>query len=108
MNNVISRHMISDNFVGLPLHKGQQYSKNDLISKIDLWKYILKYKCSAQAGESILIGMQILNIDYLAVCFAAAELSLKVVIVDYTRNDDFKDLTYYDPKTKTSPRPLAH
>lgn len=100
MKNIISRHMISDNFVGLPLHKGQQYSKNDLISKIDLWKYILKYKCSAEAGESILIGMQILNIEYLAVCFAAAELSLKIVIVDYTRNDDFKDLTYYDPKTK--------
>jgi hypothetical protein len=92
--------MISDNFVALPLHKGQRYSKKDLISKIDLWKYILKYKCSAEAGESILIGMQILNIDYLAACFASSELSLKIVIIDYSRNDDFKDLTYYDPKTK--------
>ena len=100
MQNIISRHMISDNFVGLPLYKGQRYSNDDLSSKIDLWKYILKYKCSAKAGESILIGMQVLNIDYLAICFASAELSLRIVIVDYSRNDDFKDLTYYDPKTK--------
>ncbi len=100
MQPIISRDIISDNFLGLPLHKGLTYSKGDLVSKIDLWKYILKYKCSAEAGESILIGMQILNIDYLAACFAAAELSLKIVIIDYSRNDDFKDLTYYDPKTK--------
>jgi len=100
MQNIISRHMISDNFVGLPLNKGQRYSKSDLTDKIDLWKYILKYNCDAESGESILIGMQILNIDYLAVCFAAAELSLRIVIIDYSRNDDFKDLTYYDPKTK--------
>jgi hypothetical protein len=70
------------------------------VSNINLWKYILKYKCNAQKGESILIGMQVLNIDYLAVCFAAAELSLKIVIVDYTRNDEFEDLEYFDPKTK--------
>lgn len=100
MQNVISRHMISDNFLCLPLHKGVEYNKQDLVSKIDLWKYVLKFKCSAEPGESILIGMQILNIDYLAACFAAAELSLKIVIIDYSRNDDFKDLNYYDPKTK--------
>lgn len=100
MQAIVSRHMISDNFVCLPLHKGEVYNKQDLVSKIDLWKYILKFKCSAEPGESILIGMQILNIDYLAACFAAAELSLKIVIIDYSRNDDFKDLNYYDPKTK--------
>lgn len=100
MQNVISRHMISDNFVGLPLYKGNLYTKSELTDKIDLWKYILKHRCAAQSGESILIGMQILNIDYLAVCFAAAEISLRIVIVDYSRNDDFEDLTYYDPKTK--------
>ena len=100
MQNIISRYMISDNFIGLPLHVGHQYDKKELVSKIDLWKYVLKYKCAAQSGESILIGIQTLNIDYLAVCFAAAELSLKIVIVDYTRNDNFSDVTYYDPKTK--------
>lgn len=92
--------MISDSFLGLPFYKGSEFNKIDLVNRIDLWKYALKFKCKAERGESILIGMQNLNIDYLAACFAAAELSLKIVIVDYSRNDDFKDLTYYDPKTK--------
>lgn len=100
MYNTISRYSISNTFVGLNLHSKKLFNKETLISKIDLWKYVLKTKCSAQSGESILIGMQILDDDYLAVCFAAAELSLKIVIVDYTRNDDFVDQTYYDPKTK--------
>jgi len=100
MSYTISRDLISNNFKGVNLHTGVSFDKNDLVSKIDLWKYILKYKCNAQKGESILIGMQILNIDYLAVCFAAAELSLKIVVVDYTRNDEFEDLEYFDPKTK--------
>lgn len=98
--SVITRDLISNNFKGVNLHTNVSFDKTDLVSSINVWKYILKYQCNAQKGESILIGMQILNIDYLAVCFAAAELSLKIVIVDYTRNDEFEDLEYFDPKTK--------
>ena len=100
MSYTISRDLISNNFKGVNLHTNVSFDKTDLVLKINLWKYILKYKCNAKKGESILIGMQILNIDYLAVFFAASELSLKIVIVDYTRNDDFENLEYFDPKTK--------
>lgn len=100
MQDTISRNLISNNFKGITVHKESEFTKKHLVYKIDLWKYILKFKCQAGPGESILIGMQNLNTDYLSVCFAAAELSLKIVIIDYTRNDDFKDLTYFDPKTK--------
>jgi len=92
--------MISDNFIGNILRPNIQFNKAHLVSKIDLWEYILKYKCSATAGESILIGMQALNDDYFAIIFAAAELSLKIVIVDYTRMDNFADIEFYDTKTK--------
>ncbi len=97
---VITRNIVSENFLGIPHNRGDNFTKIDLVNKINLWKYALKTKCKAQHGESILIGMQLLNIDYLAACIASAELSLKIVIVDYSRNDDFKDLTYFDPKTK--------
>lgn len=111
MLNIISRHIINDSFQGVNLKLKNRrsildsknirnFNKTLLTHKIDLWKYVLKYKCEAKKGESILIGMQVLDINYLAACFAALELSLKIVIVDYTRNDDFEDIEYFDPKTK--------
>ncbi len=100
MQNVVSRHIISDNFIGNILSVNHQFDKSQLVSKIDLWKYILKYRCSAQAGESILVGVQALNDTYFAIIFAAAELSLKIIIIDYNRDDHFNDTTFYDPKTK--------
>lgn len=100
MDYTISRNIISDSFIGTNLHTGLVFTKKDLVDKINLWKYVLKYRCNAKKEESILIGMQNLNDDYLAACIASAELSLKIVIVDYTRNDDFTDQEYFDPKTK--------
>jgi hypothetical protein len=97
----ITRNLVNEEFTGVNLSGDNvSFNKRELNKQIDLWKYILKYKCNAQANESILIGIQSLSIDYLAVCFASAELSLKIVIVDYTRKDNFLDLEFYDAKTK--------
>lgn len=97
----ITRNIISKQFVGQNIpNDSVPFNNDELKAKIDNWKYILKTKCNASHGESILIGLQILNIDYLAICFASAELSLKIVVVDYSRNDDFQDVEYSDPKTK--------
>jgi hypothetical protein len=103
--NVISRYFIGDNFSVTNLPDGRtagetHYTKSDLIEKIKLWKYILKYKCKAQPQESIIIGNQNLNVDYLAIIFASAELSLQIVVIDYVRSDNFQDLDFEDPKTK--------
>ncbi len=100
MTNLITRNILSDNFLGLNIQTNNSFTRTDLVEKINLWKYVLKTKCSAQRGESILVGVQALGLDYLSMIFAAAELSLKIVIIDYDRNDDFKDLEYFDPKTK--------
>lgn len=109
MKNVITRNLISNNFIATTLvenffdkslTKTKKFSKSKLVSKINLWKYVLTHRCNAIAGESILIGFCNIDIDYLAVCFAAAELSLKIVIVDYSRADEFKDIDFFDPKTK--------
>ena len=89
----VTRNIISSNFDCV------EGNKADLVGKIDTWKHILYEQCEAKKGESILIGLVVVNIDYLAICIAAAELSLKIVVVDYNRSDDFKDIEFYDSKT---------
>lgn len=98
--NIITRHCISNKFSLIKLEDNSSYSKKDLIARIDLWKYILKYKCDAKEQESILIGITTLSLDYFAICFASLELSMKIVIVDYNRKDEFTELEYRDPKTR--------
>ena len=102
MINTITRNFISDNFVFTDIRSEnlETYNKESLIEKINLWKYILKYQYNAVKQESILIGMQVIDINYFAIIIASAELSLKIVVVDYNRTDKFKNIEYNDPKTK--------
>lgn len=101
MPNTITRDFVSDNFVFIDMCSNRQtYDKALLVDRINFWKYILKYRYSARPQESILIGMQKLGIDYFAIVIASAELSLKIVVVDYNRTDKFRDVEYNDPKTK--------
>lgn len=99
---LVTRDFISDNFNFTDLRSLSKitYDKNDLIGKIDYWKYFLKKVHNANSGESILIGLQKIGIDYFAIIIASAELSLKLVVVDYNRTDNFKNSEYNDPKTK--------
>lgn len=98
--NLVTRDIINNNFVAIELSSGNSFDKTELSDKIDLWKYILKYKCQAKSQESIIIGNQTLDINYFAIIFAAVELSLKIVIIDYIRSGKFKDYNYIDPKTQ--------
>jgi hypothetical protein len=83
---MITRDIISNNFKGINLRGSKEpFTKIQLIDKIDLWKYILCEQCKAIHGESILIGLQTLDLDYIAAIIASAELGLKIVIVDYNR-----------------------
>ena len=101
MVSTITRDFISNNFVFTDICDNEQtYDKILLVERINFWKYILKYKYNAQPQESILIGMQKLGIDYFSIIIAAAELSLKIVVVDYNRTDKFRNIEYNDPKTK--------
>lgn len=100
MENVISRNLISENFIGTNLSDGRKFTKTRLVKRINFWKYILTHRCAASAGQSILIGIIDIDNDYLALCIAAAELSLKIVVVDYSRPDEFRDIEFFDPKTK--------
>ena len=96
----ITRSFISNTFFANDLANKIKFDKLSLSKNIDYWKYILVTKFNAKHGESIIIGHQNLNIDYLATIYAAAELSLKIVIIDYIRQDNFNDLNFFDPKTK--------
>lgn len=98
--NTITRNIINDNFVATELRSSNSFNKVELSDKINFWKFILKYKCQAKSQESIVIGNQTIDINYFAIIFAAAELSLKIVIIDYIRSDKFKDHNYIDPKTE--------
>ena len=99
MSKTVSRDFVSNNFIFTDL-QSRTYNKDNLVDRINFWKYTLKREYNAVAQESILIGMQKLGLDYFAIIIAAAELSLKIVVVDYNRTDKFRDLEYNDPKTK--------
>ena len=99
MDKTISRDFVSNNFIFDDI-QSRTYNKDALVDRINFWKYTLKHEYKAVTQESILIGMQKLGLDYFAIIIAAAELSLKIVVVDYNRTDKFRDLEYNDPKTK--------
>lgn len=101
MSKTVTRDFISQNFIFTDRRESYntQFDKNSFVEKINFWKYVLKYKCKAAPQESILIGLQVIGIDYFSIIIAAAELSLKIVVVDYNRTDKFTDLEYKDPKT---------
>ena len=98
--HTITRNIINDKFLATHLTSGLTFTKFELDEKIDLWKYFLKYKCQAKPQESIVIGNQTLDIDYFAIIFAAAELSLKIVIIDYIQSAQYKDINFIDSKTE--------
>lgn len=102
MSKTITRNFISDNFIFTDIQDDSKktYNKQSLIEKINYWKYILKYQYNAVSKESILIGLQVVDINYFAIIIAAAELSLRIVVVDYNRTDKFENIDYTDPKTK--------
>lgn len=102
MSKTVTRDFISQNFIFTDRRTdyNKQFDKAAFVEKINFWKYVLKYKCKASPQESILIGLQVIGLDYFSIIIAAAELSLKIVVVDYNRTDKFTDIEYKDPKTK--------
>ena len=102
MSKTVTRDFVSQNFIFTDRRTdyNKQFDKNAFVEKINFWKYVLKYKCNAVPQESILIGLQVIGLDYFSIIIAAAELSLKIVVVDYNRTDKFTDIEYKDPKTK--------
>lgn len=85
MLNTITRDFISNNFIFTDIRTGKNYNKSDIIERINYWKYVLKYNFHATPQESILIGMQKLDINYFAIIISAAELRLKIVVVEIGR-----------------------
>jgi hypothetical protein len=95
---VISRDIISDNFVGINLGGGAKYNKAKLENRIDKWKYFLVNRCNAKKGDKILIGMIDISVDFVALCFAAFELSLVIVIADEDPLRSISDKIIVNPK----------
>jgi hypothetical protein len=95
---IISREIISENFIGVNLPERDSYNKEQLINKIDRWKYFLVNKCDAKKGDKILIGVIDISVDFLALCFAAFELSLVIVIADEDPCRSISGKTIVNPK----------
>ena len=76
-----------------------KYSYVDLCRQIDAYKNLLQGKYRCQPGQKVLIGVTASKVQT-ALIFACAELALSIVVVDYSRDDDFADANYIDPKTQ--------
>jgi hypothetical protein len=76
-----------------------EYNYDDIIKETNMFKNLLVKKYNCQIGEKILIGFRP-GIMQTALIFAAAELGLKIAVVDYNRNDSFMNNVDIDPKTK--------
>jgi hypothetical protein len=95
---VISRDIISENFLGINLGGGAKFNKTQLELRIDKWKYFLAHRCDAKKGDKILIGIIDISVDFVALCFAAFELSLVIVIADEEPLRSISDKTIINPK----------
>jgi len=95
---VVSRDIISENFVGINLGGGAKFNKAQLGDRIDKWKYFLTHRCDAKKGDKILIGVIDISVDFVAMCFAALELSLVIVIADEDPLRSISDKTIVNPK----------
>jgi acyl-CoA synthetase (AMP-forming)/AMP-acid ligase II len=101
IKKTISRDIINPNLTIIEPNDGNldKFNFEKLSKNIDYWKYFLVEECGAKKQDKILIGIVESDLKYISLCFAAFELSLKVVIVDYGRHDDFVK-NYDDPKTR--------
>lgn len=77
-----------------------KYSFDQLSKTIDMHKNMLEYDYSSQPGQSILIG-EPPGIHQTALIFAALELGLSIIVVDYGRPAPRSNVhKYVDPKTE--------
>lgn len=77
-----------------------KYSFDQLSKTIDMHKNMLEYDYSSQPGQSILIG-EPPGIHQTALIFAALELGLSIIVVDYGRPAPRGNVhKYVDPKTE--------
>jgi len=84
--NVINRNIISKNFTYVESDK--KYYIEDLYNNIDYWKYVLKKVCKVSSGETVGFGITAIDLDYFGLIFASLELSLQLVILDYSYGAD--------------------
>ena len=94
-NEMLSQIIYKDFLINFEL---RNYSYSGLSKTIDAFKNLLCNQYNCKPGERILIGSQA-GLVQTAFIFAAAELGLVIVVVDYQRRD-WIDTNYVDPKTR--------
>lgn len=76
----ITKNIISPDLVFTDL-ENRIFDRHDLCNLIDRWKYLLVSK-GAKRGNSLGVSMVHMDANHVAILFAAAELGLKLVILD--------------------------
>ena len=62
------------------------HTKSDIISLTNRWKHLLKNKYNAEKGDKLAISIMEVNVNQIALSFAAAELGLILFILDFPVN----------------------
>lgn len=78
---IITRDIINRNIVYDVC--GKKYYYDDITKKINQWKRLLVEKYNAKKGNVLALCVFIPDVTYLSILFAAAELGLKVIVLDW-------------------------
>ena len=106
MANLLTRDIINNDIIFKDVNvynlyqKDKTYNFNDLNKKINIIKNLLLHDYKCIEGQTILIGIAP-SLLQIAAFFACAELGLTVIIADHSRNDNWIDPNYVDPKTQS-------
>lgn len=93
---IVDREIISKNFRYMTNEFNHRYGFDDervtnrkgLFKRIDYWKYVLYKECGMRKGNKIALGITQIGLDYIAVVFAAMELGLQFVVLDFSISAD--------------------
>lgn len=78
---IITRDIICKNIV-YDVY-GKKYNYNDITKQINQWKRLLLGKYNAKKGNVLALCVFIPDVTYLSILIAAAELGLKVIVLDW-------------------------
>lgn len=86
--SAVNRHVILDRTLVHPefvfIRGEQRFNRSDLFERIDQWKTYL-FSLGLKPGERIGFALTEINLDYFAFFFAAVELGIVIVVLDWDK-----------------------
>jgi acyl-CoA synthetase (AMP-forming)/AMP-acid ligase II len=92
---IVDRHLVSKNFKCQAPNSDLVFDRDGLVDFVNYWKAIFLEKHGLVRGNKIGIGYALIDIYYFGAVIAAAELGLKLVILDNTLYNKHKVDQFY-------------